>query len=57
MLGNALARTDDGQPSVRVDRRVVKAANVEQHGTVAEVAGAKLCPPETMLTRWPWALA
>jgi hypothetical protein len=37
----ALARTNDGQPSVRVDRRVVEAAD-----TVAEVAGR-----EAMSTR------
>jgi hypothetical protein len=35
----ALARTDDGQPLLGIDRHVVEAADVEQNGAVAEVAG------------------
>ena len=42
----ALARTDDGDALFGVDRGVVEAADVEQQGAVAEVAGR-----EAMATR------
>ena len=40
----ALARTDDGEALLGVDRGVIQAADVEQHRAVAQMAGREAVP-------------